>query len=81
MLYVDAKVWLPEDLLMKADKITTFLDHELVEFTASLPLALKRSGATGKVLLRKAMRGRIPDVLIDRPQKGFPVPTESWLSS
>jgi len=88
MLYVDAKVWLPDDLLIKADKMTManglelrvpFLDHKLVEFAATLPNASKLSGKGEKTMLRKAMRGVLPDAIIDRPKKGFPIPIESWL--
>jgi len=88
MLYTDTKVWLPDDLLLKADKMTManglelrvpFLDHRLVEFGASLPDAAKLQGSVGKVLLRQAMRGAVPDAIIDRPKKGFPVPLASWL--
>jgi asparagine synthase (glutamine-hydrolysing) len=87
MLYVDTKVWLADDLLLKADKMTManalelrvpFLDHELVQFAATLPAHLKVQGRTGKVLLRRAMRGVLPDAILDRPKKGFPVPTRGW---
>jgi asparagine synthase (glutamine-hydrolysing) len=88
MLYADAKVWLPDDLLIKADKMTManglelrvpFLDHKLVEFAATLPNASKIHGKGGKSLLRSAMRGVLPDAIIDRPKKGFPIPIGSWL--
>ena len=88
MLYVDAKVWLPDDLLVKADKMTManglelrvpFLDHKMVEFAATLPNASKIHGKGGKTLLRTAMRGVLPDAIIDRPKKGFPIPISSWL--
>ncbi len=87
MLYVDAKVWLPDDLLIKADKMTManglelrvpFLDHKLVEFAAALPDDRKLNG-TGKAILRQAMRGVLPVPIIDRPKKGFPIPIASWL--
>jgi asparagine synthase (glutamine-hydrolysing) len=85
---VDAKVWLPDDLLIKADKMTManglelrvpFLDHKMVEFAATLPNASKIHGKGGKTLLRSAMRGVLPDAIIDRPKKGFPIPIGSWL--
>ncbi len=88
MLYVDSKVWLPDDLLVKADKMTMatsvelrvpFLDHRMVEFAATLPDSDKLRGRTGKTLLRQAMRGVLPAEIIDRPKKGFPVPLSSWL--
>jgi asparagine synthase (glutamine-hydrolysing) len=88
MLYVDAKVWLPDDLLIKADKMTManglelrvpFLDHKMVEFAATLPNVSKIHGKGGKTILRHAMRGVLPDAIIDRPKKGFPIPIGSWL--
>jgi len=88
MLYVDTKVWLPDDLLLKADKMTManglelrvpFLDHKLVEFAAALPDASKLNGNSGKSLLRKAMRGVLPNEIPDRPKNGFGVPIASWL--
>ena len=88
MLYVDSKVWLPDDLLIKADKMTManglelrvpFLDHKLVEFAATLPDDAKLGGKGGKTLVRRAMRGVLPNAIIDRPKKGFPIPIASWL--
>ena len=52
-----------------------FLDHKLVEFAAALPERHKQQ----KSLLRSAMRGVVPDPIIDRPKKGFPIPIASWL--
>jgi len=88
MLYVDAKVWLPDDLLLKADKMTManalelrvpFLDHRLVEFAAQLPNSMKLEGGTGKQILRRSMEKILPDTILHRPKKGFPVPTHAWL--
>src|SRR6185295_5055607 len=88
MLYADAKIWLPDDLLLKADKMTManglelrvpFLDHKLVEYAATLPVNLKLKGSTGKYLLRQAMKQVLPKQIINRSKKGFPVPTEAWL--
>jgi asparagine synthase (glutamine-hydrolysing) len=88
MLYVDCKAWLPDDILMKADKMTManglelrvpFLDHHLVEFAATLPYTSKIKGNRGKTLLRDAMRGVLPNPILDRPKQGFPIPISSWL--
>jgi len=88
MLYVDAKVWLPDDLLLKADKMTManalelrvpFLDHKLVGFAAQLAQDRKLRGGTGKYLLRRLMEPILPPSIIRRPKKGFPVPTQKWL--
>ncbi|HEY0781294.1 MAG TPA: asparagine synthase (glutamine-hydrolyzing), partial [Thermoanaerobaculia bacterium] len=88
MLYVDTKTWLADELLAKADKMTMansqelrvpFLDHRLVEFAARLPPSAKVRAGSGKVLLREAMDGRVPEAIIDRTKKGFPVPVASLL--
>jgi asparagine synthase (glutamine-hydrolysing) len=88
MLYADTKVWLPDDILMKADKMTManalelrvpFLDHRLVEFAAAVPPKLKLNGSSGKFLLRRSMQEVLPKPILQRPKKGFPVPTEQWL--
>ncbi|HTS05629.1 MAG TPA: asparagine synthase (glutamine-hydrolyzing), partial [Candidatus Eisenbacteria bacterium] len=88
MLYIDAKSWLPDDLLLKADKMTManslelrvpLLDHKVLEFAAALPTELKVRGFTTKYLAKKALRSRVPRAILDRPKAGFPVPYESWL--
>jgi asparagine synthase (glutamine-hydrolysing) len=88
MLYVDTKTWLPDDLLIKADKITManslelrvpLLDHRVLEFAASLPVDFKLKGFTTKYILKKALSGRIPRAIRDRKKTGFPVPYESWI--
>ena len=88
MLYVDTKTWLPDDLLIKADKMTMaasvelrvpFLDHRLVEFAARLPISFKLRGGETKYLLKKAMARYLPRDVIYRTKKGFPVPVADWL--
>jgi asparagine synthase (glutamine-hydrolysing) len=87
MLYFDLKVWLPDDLLLKADKMTMaaslelrvpFLDHEFVEWAWRLPSSLKIRAGVGKYLMRQAMGGLIPASILNRPKLGFPVPIHSW---
>jgi asparagine synthase (glutamine-hydrolysing) len=56
-----------------------FLDHKLVEFTARLPERLKLRGWTTKYVLRRAMKGVLPEVILSRPKMGFPVPLGAWL--
>lgn len=57
-----------------------FLDHRLVEFEMALGRAWKLDGDLNKVLLRRAMRGRIPDSVQERREKmGFPTPTAKWM--
>jgi asparagine synthase (glutamine-hydrolysing) len=88
MLYIDTKTWLPDDLLIKADKMTManslelrvpLLDHRLLEFAASLPPHFKLNGFTMKYIWKRALAKRIPDAILKRKKAGFPVPYESWL--
>jgi asparagine synthase (glutamine-hydrolysing) len=88
MLYIDTKTWLPDDLLIKADKMTManslelrvpLLDHKVLEFAASLPSHLKVHGLTTKYLAKKALRKRVPKSILGRRKAGFPVPYERWL--
>lgn len=88
MLYIDTKTWLPDDLLVKADKMTManslelrvpLLDHKVLEFAAALPPSLKVRGFTTKYLAKKALGSRIPRQILDRRKVGFPVPYEGWL--
>jgi asparagine synthase (glutamine-hydrolysing) len=88
MLYVDTKTWLPDDLLIKADKMTManslelrvpLLDHKILEFAASLPQNFKVHGFTTKYIAKKALSGRVPREILDRKKAGFPVPYEKWL--
>jgi asparagine synthase (glutamine-hydrolysing) len=58
-----------------------FLDHELVEFAASLPPRLKLRGFTTKWILREAVRSILPPQILSRPKMGFPVPFAIWMRS
>src|SRR6267143_3377247 len=87
MLYVDTKLWLPDDLLARGDKTSMaaslegrvpLLDHKLVEFAASLPPHLKVKGLTRKYLLRKVAQAWLPPEIISRKKKGFPMPMSLW---
>ncbi|MDT4965808.1 MAG: hypothetical protein QOJ64_545 [Acidobacteriota bacterium] len=86
LLYVDIKTYLHE-LLMKQDQMSMaasiesrvpFLDHKLVEYTARLPERLKLRGLTTKYILRKAMKGLLPEEILSRSKMGFPVPVGAW---
>lgn len=88
MAYADMNLRLPELLLMKVDKMSMgvslearvpFLDHKFVEFAMSVPSALKTKDGQLKYPLKKAVRGVIPDALIDRKKQGFGVPVYEWL--
>jgi asparagine synthase (glutamine-hydrolysing) len=88
MLYIDTKTWLPDDLLIKADKMTMansvelrvpLLDHKVLEFAAGLPSTYKLRGLTTKFILKSAFRNIIPLRIIKRKKTGFPVPYETWM--
>jgi asparagine synthase (glutamine-hydrolysing) len=88
MLYTDTKTTLPDDLLLKADKMTMansielrvpLLDHKVLEFAASLPEHFKVRGFTTKYIAKRALRNRVPPEILRRKKVGFPVPYESWL--
>jgi asparagine synthase (glutamine-hydrolysing) len=88
MLYVDTKLWLPDDLLARGDKMSMacslearvpLLDHALVEFAAGLPRNLKVRRISRKYLLRKVARDLLPEPILRRRKKGFPVPMAAWL--
>lgn len=88
MLYVDTKLWLPDYLLSRGDKLTMsvsiegrvpLLDYKLVEFAAKLPPDLKINNGTHKYLLKNFSRKLLPADVIDRKKKGFPVPLPVWL--
>ena len=87
MLDTDVNTYLPDDLLVKMDIATMahsvetrspFLDHRLMEFSARVPARHKLDGTSGKVLLKYALRGIVPDEILDRPKMGFGVPLPRW---
>ena len=87
MLFIDLKTWLPDNLLLKADKMTMaasieqrvpYLDHELVEFAATLPPHLKIKSRETKYLLKQIVRPNLPDEILSRPKQGFGVPLNRW---
>jgi len=85
----DLRTYLPGDILTKLDRTTMahslegrvpFLDHPLVEFACGLPPRLRlRSGET-KYLLKRVLKGRVPDEVLTRPKQGFGVPVDVWFS-
>ena len=87
LLDVDVNHYLTDCLLVKVDIATMahglegrspMLDHEFMEFAASLPADLKLRGSTTKYIFKKAIRQLVPADIIDRPKKGFGVPLDSW---
>jgi asparagine synthase (glutamine-hydrolysing) len=88
MLATDSEVYLPGDLLAKVDIASMhyslearspLLDHEVMELAASAPPELKVHAREKKVGLRAALRGWVPDEILDRPKRGFELPIAEWL--
>lgn len=87
-VYADFVTYLPEDLLTKVDIATMavslegrspFLDHKLLELSAKIPFDLKLKGLNNKkYILKEALRGLVPDEVMDRPKMGFGVPIDHW---
>ena len=87
--YIDVKVPLVDDLLMKVDKMSMaaslearcpFLDTQLVEYAAKLPESLKLQNGTNKAILRRVAAELLPDKITNRTKHGFDVPLQRWLS-
>jgi asparagine synthase (glutamine-hydrolysing) len=89
LMYIDARLWLPDDLLTKVDRATMahslearvpYLDHRLFEFCARLDPALKQRGRTGKYLLKKLAEKLLPREIVHRPKQGFFPPLTEWFA-
>ena len=83
-------MYLEGDILFKVDRASMsaslevrvpFLNRDLLDFATQLPLELKLKRLTTKYLLKKSMRGILPDRVINRPKKGFNMPVAEWLTS
>ncbi len=88
MTYLDLNIRLPELLLMRVDKMSMgasiecrvpFLDHRFIALAMGIPQAIKTKGGILKGVLKHAVRGLIPDSIIDRPKQGFSIPVHEWL--
>ncbi|MBN2092799.1 asparagine synthase (glutamine-hydrolyzing) [candidate division KSB1 bacterium] len=87
MLHLDTHLYLPNDMLMKVDKMSMavslearvpLLDHVLAEFVATIPWHLKVNGSTTKHILKKAMSRILPHEILYRKKQGFNVPLNEW---
>lgn len=87
MLYLDTKIWLPDNLLMKNDKMMMaaslegrfpLLDEQLITYAASIPSHLKVRGLQTKYILKQAYANFLPVEILMRKKMGFNVPTGTW---
>jgi asparagine synthase (glutamine-hydrolysing) len=87
--YIDSQVYLPADILVKADRMSMahslearvpFLDRRLVEFCRRLPARMRLRGLTSKYVLRNAMRDRLPAAITQGRKRGFSAPMPTWFA-
>ena len=88
-LYVDQLTHLTDEFLVKVDRLSMahslevrppLLDHRLVEFAAEIPDSYKVHGITTKWILRRLMKGRLPEEILNAPKRGFGSPLAAWFS-
>jgi len=88
LLYVDLKTWLPNDILVKVDRMSMatslevrspLLDHKVIEFAATVPPELKFRGGVSKYLLKRHLDGVVPRSVVHRRKQGFEIPLARWL--
>ena len=88
ILYLDLKLYLQNDILVKVDRASManslevrvpFLDHRIVEFIYSLPMKYKLNFFKTKYILKQSMKDQLPGKIINRPKKGFGIPVAKWI--
>jgi asparagine synthase (glutamine-hydrolysing) len=88
ILWLDTQSWLPDDLLMKKDRMAMataiearvpFLDHEFAQMAFSIPSSLKVKKLCGKYILKRSMERLLPKEIIYRKKAGFPTPIGKWM--
>jgi asparagine synthase (glutamine-hydrolysing) len=86
--YMDMKVYLPDDILTKVDRMSMahalevrppFLDHSVVEYAFDIPSSMRLNRFTKKYILRKLMENKLPPKILQGKKRGFNVPVPSWL--
>src|SRR5882672_3169334 len=87
VLMMDMRLYLENDILVKLDSASMMaslegrvplLNNDFVEYATRLPLTMKLRGLRSKFLLRRALRGLLPDAILNRPKKGFGIPVAHW---
>ena len=89
-LYVDGMTWLTDDILVKVDRASMqhslevrcpYLDIDLVNYASSIPSDFKMKGFNTKYILKKALKGVIPEFVLSKKKSGFNAPVGAWLES
>jgi asparagine synthase (glutamine-hydrolysing) len=87
-LYADFKIFLADDILVKVDRMSMttslearapFLDKDVIEMAFRMPGSMKLKGVTRKHILKQAMKGILPDSILERRKEGFSIPMKNWL--
>jgi asparagine synthase (glutamine-hydrolysing) len=90
MQYADERAYLPEDILTKVDRTSMvnslearcpMLDPRFMKVAAAIPDELRMKKGCSKMIFKKALRGIVPDSVIDRPKMGFSIPGKTWLGA
>ncbi|RME50256.1 MAG: hypothetical protein D6795_10385 [Deltaproteobacteria bacterium] len=85
--YLDLKTYLPDDILTKVDRASMavslevrvpILDHEVVAFAFSLPVAVRNPGNRPKYLLKRMLAPFLPETILERRKQGFAIPLSRW---
>jgi asparagine synthase (glutamine-hydrolysing) len=87
VLLMDMRLYLENDILVKLDRASMMaslegrvplLNNDFVAYATRLPLNMKLRGMRSKFLLKRALRGILPDAILNRPKKGFGIPVANW---
>jgi asparagine synthase (glutamine-hydrolysing) len=87
VLMLDMRLYLENDILVKLDRASMMaslegrvplLNNDFVAYATGLPLRMKLRGLRSKFLLKRALRGLLPERILDRPKKGFGIPVAEW---
>ncbi|MES1257169.1 MAG: asparagine synthase (glutamine-hydrolyzing) [Acidobacteriota bacterium] len=86
-MLLDQQYYLQDDLLYKVDRMSMahslevrppLLDHRIVEFAGRLPERFKMRGSEQKLILKKTMRGKLPESILNRKKRGLDIPAHEW---
>lgn len=87
-LYTDLSIYLADDILVKVDRMSMatsletrapFLDVDVMQLAFSMRQELKVRGGERKRILKRALKGMVPDAILTRPKEGFSIPMKNWL--